>query len=70
MIWLNVDKPTKKCTLHTDGSCIHWQNKRVTPFKGLGKLKHDGGWLNFVSSEQAMLYYQSNFPEYEFIDHC
>lgn len=70
MIWLNVDKPTKLCTLHTDGRCTKWQKNRETQFKGLGKLKYNGGWLNFVSAEQAMLYYQSDFPEYEFIDHC
>ncbi|ODA39420.1 hypothetical protein [Desulfosporosinus sp. BG] len=44
MIWLDVDKPTHKCTLHTDGSCTYWQKKRETKFKGLGKLKYDGGY--------------------------
>ena len=70
MIWLNVDKLTRKCTLHTDGSCLYWQKRRKSQLKGLGKLKHEGGWLNFFSTEQAMLYYQNNFPDYEFIDHC
>jgi len=70
MIWLNVDKLTRRCTLHTDGSCPYWQKRRKTQLKGLGRLKHEGGWLNFFSTEQAMLYYQNNFPDYEFIDHC
>jgi len=56
--------------LHSNSSCTYWQKKKETQIKGLGKLNNVGGWLNFVSAEQAMLYFQSNFPEYEFINHC
>jgi len=70
MVWLNVDKPTKKCTLHTDSNCFYWQQKSETDYKGLGELKRDGGWLGFANAKQATLYYQSNYPEYHFIEHC
>lgn len=70
MVWLDVDKPTKKCTLHMNSSCTCLQNKTETEDKGIGYLKRDGGWLNLVDPKLARLYQLSNFPEYEFIDHC
>ena len=69
MVWLNVDKPTKRCTLHTDNRCTYLQ-KRETLYKGLESLKRDGGWLSFADPKLAELYHQSNLAEYEFSDHC
>ena len=70
MVWLNVDKPTTKITLHTDNSCYYVQTKGETSLKGLGDLKIDGGWLSFSSKEDVRAYCQSNFPQYKFTEHC
>jgi hypothetical protein len=56
MIWVNLDKPTKKLTIHTNLSCIYVLNKKETPNKGIGKLKRDGGWISFTSIEEAQNY--------------
>ena len=70
MVWLNVDKPTKKITLHTHKSCYYVQSKGETSLKGLGDLKIDGSWLGFSSKEDVRAYCQSNFPQYKFTEHC
>ncbi|AET68686.1 hypothetical protein Desor_3182 [Desulfosporosinus orientis DSM 765] len=70
MVWLDVDQPTKKCTLHMNGSCSYLQEKRETLYKGIGDLKRDGGWLSFSDPKLAKSYYQINWPDYQFIDHC
>lgn len=70
MVWLNVDKPTKKCTLHMNSSCTYLQMKSETLYKGIENLKCDGGWLNFADPKLAKLFHQRFLPEYEFIDHC
>jgi transcriptional regulator with XRE-family HTH domain len=51
--WLNVDRPTKKATLHFDGGCEWVRSKAPTPRKGVGALKVDGGWLQFPSEDRA-----------------
>ena len=50
--WVNVDKPTKRCVIHREG-CKYEQAKSETPFKGISKLKRDGGWVSFDSVEEA-----------------
>ena len=70
MVWLNVDKPIKKCTLHMNISCTHLQKKSETRYKGIEYLKRDGGWMSFADPKLAKLFHQSYLPEYEFIDHC
>lgn len=70
MVWLNVDKPLRICTLHTDNSCTYWIKKHETGYKGLGHLKRDGGWLSFINEKEAVIYQESNFPEYQFKNHC
>lgn len=52
MLWVNVDKPTKRCVIHRQG-CQYEQDKSETPHKGIGELKRDGGWLSFASIEEA-----------------
>lgn len=70
MIWLNIDKPTRKCTLHANSQCTHLLKKKETMYKGLGRLKRDGGWLYFGSTRVAVLYFQGNLSGYELITHC
>ena len=70
MVWLNIDKPTKKCTLHMNSNCTYLQEKGETEYKGIGNLKRDGGWLSFADPKLAKQYHQSTLPDYEFIDHC
>ncbi len=52
LYWLNVDIPTKKCTLHRAG-CIYETSKQETSLKGIRQLKRDGGWLSFSSELDA-----------------
>ena len=70
MVWLNVDIPTEKITLHADPNCYYVQTKGETSLKGLGNLKIDGGWLSLSSKEDVRVYCQSNFPQYKFTEHC
>ena len=49
--WVNVDKPTKTCTIHRR-ECGHVL-KSETPYKGIKRLKRDGGWFSFASAEEA-----------------
>ena len=56
MIWVNVDKPTKKLTIHTDPSCEYVLNKRETNCKGIEEMKRDGGWVSFDNLEKAKYY--------------
>ena len=54
MFWVNVDKPTKTCTIHNEG-CQYILTSE-TPFKGIGELKRDGGWLSFTFIREAENY--------------
>lgn len=69
MVWVNVDKPTKNCTIH-GSNCIFVLRKRETKYKGLGKIKRDGGWILFESVEDAYTFCKERFPEYKVRRHC
>ena len=56
--WLNVDRPTKRCVLHRP-RCTYAVGKHETPFKGIGHVKRDGGWLGFASEQEARSYFES-----------
>ena len=63
MAWMNVDKPTKKLTIHLSRNT--WVRRiRVTPWKGVGGLRRDGGWLVFGSRAGALAHGQANWPAY------
>jgi hypothetical protein len=47
IIWINIIKPTKKCTIHTSLSCPYVLSIEETNRKGIGNLKIDGGWISF-----------------------
>jgi hypothetical protein len=68
MFWVNVDKPTKKCTIHKK-NCTYVVKQRETTLKGIGKLKKDGGWFDFKTNNEAENYCRSNFSNYN-ISHC
>ena len=52
MFWVNVDEPdNRKCTIH--GEECRYVLKSETPYKGIGRLKCDGGWFPFPSIEEA-----------------
>lgn len=70
MIWVNVDKPTKKCTIHTNSDCQYVVNKRNTPYKGVGELKSDGGWLSFPTLTDAENYCKTKHQNYFVTRHC
>ncbi len=54
MFWVNIDKPTKTCVIHKEG-CRYILSEE-TPYKGIERLKCDGGWFSFVSLEEAENY--------------
>lgn len=55
-IWVNINKPTKKCAIHTDLSCSFVINKKETRRKGIEMLKIDGGWKSFTNYLDASEY--------------
>lgn len=64
-VWVNVDKPTKTCTIHADEGCTYVKDRQETPFKGVGELKRDGGWISFNSVDEARNWCQSKYTRYE-----
>lgn len=68
VVWMNIDIPTKKCTIHSD--CVYVDKKSETKYKGILKLKRDGGWLKFKSKNDAKAYYEENYHTYQLIEHC
>ncbi len=67
MLWMNVDKPTKRCTLHLS-QCRFVKGKKETTYKGDGEIKRDGGWLSFQSLEGAVEHYESRYSNYDLIN--
>ncbi|MCR2820053.1 hypothetical protein [Lederbergia panacisoli] len=67
-VWMNIDKPTKKCTIHTN--CSYLDKKSETKYKGILELKRDGGWLKFDSKNEAKKYHLNNCGTYSLIEHC
>ncbi|MBY6270166.1 hypothetical protein [Parageobacillus thermoglucosidasius] len=66
MVWMNIDIPERKCTIHTN-SCRYVQDKKETKYKGIMELKEHGGWLEFETTSKAENYQKSRFPEYRLI---
>ena len=64
MVWLNIDKLTKRCTLHSAPTCIYLQNKEETEYKGIGELKRHGGWLEFPNETEAREFFLAKFERY------
>lgn len=67
-VWMNIDKPIKKCTIHSN--CSFLDKKSETNYKGILELKRDGGWLKFNSIHEAKVYHQDNCDTYHLIEHC
>jgi hypothetical protein len=67
-IWINIDVPTKKFTLHHH--CHFVEKIRETPFKGVRTLKRDGGWLRLDSMGAAKTLIEKNYSHYLFVNHC
>jgi len=66
MFWVNIDTPTKTCTIHTE-NCDSSKNKKDTKLKGVGLLKSDGGWLPFGTFVQAEDYCKKEFVQSGYI---
>lgn len=65
--WLNVDKPSKRSTLHK-ASCSHIARRRMAKFKGVGEMGRDGGWFACSNIEQAKARAKKEGKGYEFIE--
>ena len=65
--WMNIDKPKKRCTVHSE-VCRYSREKSETSLKGIGTIKRDGGWMPFISIEEARTYFDENWysPGYTF----
>lgn len=66
-VWVNIDHPTKRFSLHK--VCIYTEKMAETPYKGVGVLKRDGGWLKLDNKEVAEKLYMSQYRDYAFINH-
>ncbi|TYR73429.1 hypothetical protein FZC79_18470 [Rossellomorea vietnamensis] len=66
MIWMNSDKATKKCKVHTQ--IAYTYIKKETDLKRVGKLKRDGGWLPFENHQETWHLQQMEFPSYKLND--
>ena len=69
MIWVNIDKPLKSCTIHAS-NCTFVLKKQETKYKGVGKIKRDGGWLPFESLEDAYNFCREEYPDFTVSRHC
>lgn len=70
MVWVNVDKPTKKYTIHAARTCTYVLKMAPTPFKGVEELRRDGEWLSFTDVANALARYQKQYANYTLIEHC
>lgn len=72
MVIVNIDKPLKSLTAHTNPDCTFVTRYMAeTPYKGLGEIKRDGGWLQFdsedgMTGDQVFLNFR-NIHKYELI---
>ena len=60
--WMNVDTPTKTCTMHRVG-CRYEVGKYEIDRKGIEELKEDGGWLSFESLPHAEAHYHKTYEQ-------
>jgi len=70
MVWINVDKPTKKCTIHTNPDCKYVVSKKETPYKGVNVLKRDGGWVQYHTVAEAESDLYGKFNRYNATSCC
>jgi len=57
---MNMDKPKKRCTVHSE-VCRYSREKSETSLKGIGTIKMSGGWMPFISIEEARTYFDENW---------
>ncbi|SEQ93094.1 hypothetical protein [Piscibacillus halophilus] len=67
-VWVNIDLPTKRLEVHRE--CAHTNQMCETPYKGVGKLKRDGGWIRFRNAEVAIQRLKEEYDQYECLIHC
>ncbi len=56
MVWLNIDKPCKRCTIHIEPCryvSYYVKGEGNPQLKGIDKVERDGGWLSFSSIGEA-----------------
>ncbi len=64
--WLNVDIPTKICTIHRS-NCPFTRRIKETDVKGIGRIKIRGGWLQFNSIDEIREYFEANFNTKKYV---
>jgi hypothetical protein len=68
--WLNIDIPSKVCTVHSILQCTYIERKKETPLKGIDSLRRDGGWLRFDNLEEANRFCRDQYSGYKLFVHC
>jgi hypothetical protein len=67
-IWINIDVPTKKFTLHHH--CQFTEKIKETPYKGVKTLKRDDGWLEVDNMNAAENLFDNSYSQFAFVNHC
>lgn len=62
-MWVNIDKPTKKVTLHEE-RCLYVPTED-SEYKKIGRFGRDGGWFKFKNREEILRFYEENFSDFE-----
>lgn len=63
MFWINIDKPTKTVTIHSD-TC-KYVVKKETKYKGIERERRDGGWYTIDSTIDAQQFYYYSYPHFQ-----
>ncbi|MFC1803815.1 hypothetical protein ACFL0D_07605 [Thermoproteota archaeon] len=58
MFWLNVSKPTGMWKLHK--STCRFCSPQETRLKGVNQMKEFGGWFEFKTPHEALVFYNEN----------
>jgi len=62
-IAINVDRPTRRITLHTP-ACKWWHKHMPTTRKGEKEELRDGGWIFYKSKSAATKYVVKHHPNF------
>lgn len=70
MIWVNIDVPARRYTIHESSVCRYVLRKKRSLLHSLDWLTRDGGWLSFDSMANALARQQKQYPDFDVVEHC
>jgi len=68
-VWVNIDIPLKKYTVHYD-ACPFVVDMEEKTKQGWEKKQGTGGWEHFQSKEEALDYYRVNYGDKLMLSEC